>query len=217
MIALLVVAGFLAGLVASIAGGGGLITLPALMAAGLSPAVALATNKGQQVFGSMSSFVEYGRKGQVDWRRAPWSFAFALIGAVAGAQLVLWVDLSVLRVAVLAVLVCASALALVRKPVEGRGFAAIARHARVSASVFALTIGLYDGFFGAGTGTYVCVLGFAYLFGDALVRAAANAKAANSASNLGAMVLFAASGATRWDIALPMGLAQLAGAQSGRG
>ncbi len=214
MIVLLVIAGFVAGLVASIAGGGGLITVPALMVAGLSPAVALATNKGQQVFGSASSFVEYGRKGQVDWTRAPWSFGFALVGSVAGARLVLWVDPAALRLAVLLVLVCASALALVRKPAEGRGLSIVARHARVSASVFAFMIGLYDGFFGAGTGTLL-VLGFAYWFGDGLVRAAANAKAVNSASNLGAMVLFAASGAIRWDIALPMGLAQLVGAQLG--
>ncbi len=214
MLALLVVAGFVAGLVDAIAGGGGIITLPALMAAHLDPAVALATNKGQSVFGSVSSVIEFGRKGQVDLERAPWSFAFALAGAVLGARLVLRVNPAVLRPAVLALLVGVSLMTLVRKPTEGRRLSVVASYARASASALALVMGLYDGLFGPGTGTLL-VLGYAYWFGDGLVRASANAKVANSASNLGAMMLFAASGAIRWDIALPMGLAQLAGAVLG--
>lgn len=214
MVVLLVIAGFVAGLVDAIAGGGGIITLPALLAAHLDPAVALATNKGQAVFGSVSSVVEFGRKGQLDWKRAPWSFVFALLGAVLGARLVLRANPAVLRPAVIALLVAASVLTLVRKPTVGTRLAVVASHARASASVVALGMGLYDGFFGPGTGTLL-VLGYAYWFGDGLVKASANAKVANSASNLGAMVLFAASGAIRWDIALPMGVAQLLGAVLG--
>ena len=215
MLALLVVAGFVAGLVDAIAGGGGIITLPALMAAGLGPAAALRDEQGAVGLRlGLERTIEFGRKGQVDLKRAPWSFASALIGAVLGARLVLRVDPAVLRPAVLALLVAASVMTLVRKPTEGKRLAVVASCARASASALALGMGLYDGFFGPGTGTLL-VLGYAYWFGDGLVRASANAKVANSASNLGAMMLFAASGAIRWDIALPMGLAQLVGAVLG--
>jgi uncharacterized membrane protein YfcA len=214
VLALLVAAAFAAGLVDSIAGGGGILTLPALLASGLDPAVALATNKGQAVFGSVSSLVEFGRKGQLDRRRAPWSFAFALLGAVIGARLVLRVNPAVLRPAVLVLLLMASVLTLVKKPADAGAVALVVRHARACATGLALVMGLYDGFFGPGTGTLL-LLTYAYWFGDGLVRASANAKVANAASNLGALALFAVSGTIRWDLALPMGVAQLAGAVVG--
>src|SRR4051812_6357941 len=89
VIGLLTVAGFCAGLVDAIAGGGGIITVPALLAAGLDPRVALATNKGQAIFGSSASLLAFARHGEVDRRRAPWSFVAAAAGALVGARAVL--------------------------------------------------------------------------------------------------------------------------------
>ena len=210
-IAWLVVAAFAAGLVDAIAGGGGIITVPALLAAGLDPRVALATNKGQAIFGSGASFFAFARHGQIDRGRAPWSFFAAGLGALVGAKLLLWLDPAKLRPIVLALLLLAAAASFVRKPInEGE---APVRSPWLAAGI-ALPIGLYDGFFGPGTGTFL-LLAFAYVYGDDLVRASGNAKVANFASNIVAFATFAATGTIRWEIALPMGVAQLAGALVG--
>jgi hypothetical protein len=207
-IALLVVAAFAAGLVDAIAGGGGIITVPALLAAGLDPRVALATNKGQAIFGSGASFAAFARHGHIDRDRAPWSFFAAGLGAFAGAKLVLWLDPAKLRPIVLGLLLFAAAASFVRKPVsEGEP----PERSPAVAVAIALPIGMYDGFFGPGTGTFL-LIAFAYVYGDDLVRASGNAKVANFASNVVAFATFAATGMIRWEIALPMGLAQLVGA-----
>jgi uncharacterized protein len=88
-IALLAFAAFAAGLVDAIAGGGGLLTVPALLAAGLSPQLALATNKGQACFGAISSFTSFWTKREVDRNRAPLGFIAGFVGSLAGARIVL--------------------------------------------------------------------------------------------------------------------------------
>src|SRR3954447_22282454 len=93
MVALLIVAAFFAGLVDAIAGGGGLVALPALLAAGLPPHVALGTNKGQAVFGAASSAISFWRRGVVDRDRAALGFAAGVAGSLAGAWGVLRVPL----------------------------------------------------------------------------------------------------------------------------
>lgn len=222
VIGLLTLAGFCAGLVDAIAGGGGIITVPSLLAAGLDPRAALATNKGQAIFGSSASLVAFARHGQVDKRRAPWSFVAAAIGALLGARAVLLLRPEVLRPFVLVLLCVAAGAAFIRKP-QGtpqgtpHGTAdpdAPPRGSLAVAVVVALVLGAYDGFFGPGTGTFL-VLSYAYLFGDPLVRASGNAKVANFASNLASFTLFALSGAILWRVALPMGVAQALGATLG--
>lgn len=214
LLALLIVAAFAAGLIDAIAGGGGIITLPALLAAGLPPHVALATNKGQSVFGSGSAVVQFARNGEVDRKRALVSFIAALAAAVAGARLVLWIDPAILKPIVLVLLIVAAVLVLIRKPEGGKPSAIASSHPRWIAAVIAAAIGCYDGFFGPGTGTFL-IVAYAWVFGDRLVRASGNAKVANFASNLGAFALFAAAGAIRWELAIPMGIAQAAGAWVG--
>jgi uncharacterized membrane protein YfcA len=210
----LILAAFAAGLVDAMAGGGGIITLPALLACGLDPRIALATNKGQAVFGAGSSVAMFARGGQVDRSRAAVSFLAAGGASIVGAKLVLLVDPRMLRPLVLALLLVAACAAFVRKPGEQRGWLAAQRYPGLVASAIAVAIGAYDGFFGPGTGTFL-ILAYAYVFGDPLVRASGNAKVANFASNLGAFVLFAFAGSIRWDLAIPMGVAQVAGAAIG--
>ena len=210
----LILAAFAAGLVDAIAGGGGIITLPALLACGLDPRVALATNKGQAVFGSGSSVLAFARSGEVDRSRAWVSFVVAGLASLAGAKLVLLLDPKLLRPVVLVLLVLASAAAFVRKPGRKAGWKVALAHPSIVAGAVAGLIGSYDGFFGPGTGTFL-ILAYAYLFGDPLVRASGNAKVANFASNLGAFALFAFAGTIRWDLALPMGAAQIVGALIG--
>lgn len=209
--AALVLAALGAGVVDAIAGGGGLLTLPALLASGLPPHLALGTNKGQSVFGSASSLLAYARAGRVDPARAPRSFAAGFAGSLAGAALVMVVDPDRLKPLIVVLLVVAAVMVTVVRPPVGTAD----RRPRVVAGLaVAGAIGMYDGFFGPGTGTLLIVLNVA-LLGDDLVAASANAKVVNFASNLAAVLLFASQGAVLWPLAVAMGLAQFVGGQIG--
>ena len=210
--ALLALAAFGAGFVDAIAGGGGIITLPALLFAGLPPHLALGTNKGQSVFGSFSALVRYTRAGLLDRKLAKLTFPLGLIGSPIGAQLVLWVSPSSLRGIVLVLLVgVAIFLALQGGP--GKPREPVSRPMLV-AGIVAFGLSIYDGFFGPGVGTFL-IVAFVALLGRTLDRASADAKAVNFASNLAALTLFASRGVVLWSVALPMALAQAAGAWLG--
>lgn len=214
MVALLGLAAFAAGLVDAIAGGGGLITLPALLAVGLPPHVALGTNKGQAVFGAASSLWAFVRAGRVDRQRAPRVFGAGFAGSLLGAALVLLLDPARLKPLILILLVAAAIAVTVIRPASVHVDRALPRRPRWVAIAIAAGVGVYDGFFGPGTGTFLIVL-FAWLLHDPLVEASANAKAANFGTNLAAVLIFGTQGAILWPIAIAMGLAQLTGAQIG--
>jgi hypothetical protein len=210
---LLCLAAFIGGTVDAIAGGGGIITVPALLAAGLPPHAALATNKGQSVWGSGAAIVRYARSGLLDWRSARLSFPLALAGGMGGALLVLQLRPGVLRPLVLVLLVVAAILvALIRVP-EAAEKPSRRRPALILGAI-ALIVGLYDGFFGPGTGTFL-IAGYVTFLGISLAHASADAKIVNGASNFGALVVFASQGAVVWSIAAPMLVAQLAGGWTG--
>jgi uncharacterized membrane protein YfcA len=210
-IAQLTLIALLAGTVDAIAGGGGLLTVPALLWAGLPPHVALATNKGQSVFGPFAALVRFSRSGLVDSRRARLTFPLGVLGSFAGAALVLAVSPATLRPVVLALLALAAVFVGFRRPSAARTGAALSPGAsRAVAGALALGIGAYDGFFGPGTGTFL-IVGFVALLGDGLAQASANSKVVNFASNLAAVILFAARGVVLWPVALPMAAGQLMG------
>ena len=224
VLALLALAAFAAGVIDAVAGGGGLITVPALLAAGLPPHLALGTNKGQSVFGSGASLLRYARAGLVDARRAQVAFPGGFAGALLGAALVLLVRPAILPPVVLVLLV-AVALFMAFRPslpaIAARGEASprrrwpvAARHAQGATLLIALAIGAYDGFFGPGTGTFL-IVAFALVLGDGLTRASGEAKVVNFASNLAALAIFASRGVVVWQVALPMAAAQFAGSTLG--
>jgi uncharacterized membrane protein YfcA len=213
LIALLAAAGFFAGLVDAIAGGGGLITLPALLAAGLPPHVALGTNKGQAVFGAVSSATSFARRGWIDRDRAAPAFACAFAGSLLGAFAQLALRPATLRPLVIVLLVAAAAIVAWPRKLRGEPGVPVPRAAMWGA-VVALGLGFYDGFFGPGTGTMLLVA-FVLLFGDTLTRASGNAKVANLASNIAALILFSLRGTIEWRIALPMAAANALGAALG--
>ena len=210
---MLTAAAFVAGTVDAIGGGGGLLTLPALLALGLEPHQALGTNKGQSVFGSLTALGRFARAGVVDRARARITFPAGLVGSLLGAALVLVVSPAVLRPLIVVLLMAAAIGVALRRPNSPRG-APRYRWARLVAFAIALGIGAYDGFFGPGTGTFL-IVAFAALLGDDLTHATADAKVVNFASNLAAVVLFSLRGAVVWRLALPMAAAQLAGATLG--
>lgn len=214
VLALLAAAAFFAGLVDAIAGGGGLVTVPALLAAGLDPKIALATNKGQAVFGAISSCVQFWRKGAVSKDRAPLAFALGLAGSVGGSLLVLAVPPGPLKPLVIVLLLLAAVVVMVPKAVFLKLGVQDLRHPMLVFGGVALAIGAYDGFFGPGTGSML-IAAHVLLFGDAPTRASGNAKVGNLASNVAAFTLFAVRGAIVWKIALTMAVANALGAAVG--
>jgi uncharacterized membrane protein YfcA len=196
-----------AGIVDAIAGGGGLITLPALLAAGLPPHLALGTNKGQSVWGSGASMSAFWRAGRVDRRQAAYAFPLALGGAAVGATLVSGISTDALKPIVIGMLIGAVVLLVVKKPARDED-APVARW--WVAALLALVIGAYDGFFGPGTGTFL-IVGFVALCGRSLVHASADAKVVNFASNLASVAIFSQHHSILWEVSLPMAVGQLAG------
>ncbi|MBN8469672.1 TSUP family transporter [Corallococcus exiguus] len=213
---LLCVAALSAGFVDAIAGGGGLISLPALLAAGLPAHVALGTNKGQSVFGSGAAMVRFARAGLVDWKLARATFPFGLMGAFGGAALVLLLKPEVLKPLVLVLLIAVAVfLAFRRTPPKQDGVEPSPRpRAQAIGALIALCLGTYDGFFGPGTGTFL-IVAFSSLLGHGLARASADAKVVNFASNLASVTLFTLKGVVLWKVALPMAAAQFTGAWLG--
>lgn len=213
LLSLLLVAAFAAGFVDSIAGGGGLITLPTLIIAGAPPVTALATNKVQGLFGAGMAAVNYSRAGHVKLSEqivpALVSFAAAVIGALLASHL----PTEVIRLG-LPVLLIGIALFFALKP----GLNDIDRVRRISPTVFMVTlvpvIGFYDGLVGPGTGAFF-MLGFVALAGFGVLKATAHTKLLNFASNVGGMLAFAVVAKPWWITGLLMGLAQMAGAWVG--
>lgn len=213
LIAFLIAAAFAAGFVDSIAGGGGLITVPALLLAGIPPAQALATNKVQGVFGAATAALSYAASGLVDLRRQWGQALIAGLAGVAGALMVGALPTDALRLGLPVVLIAIAAF-FALKP----GLNDTDRAQRMPPAIFAATfvplVGFYDGLVGPGTGAFF-MLGFVMLAGYGVLRATAHTKLLNFASNAGGLLAFALIGAPLWGIGLAMGAAQIAGAWIG--
>jgi uncharacterized protein len=202
------VAALAAGVIDAIAGGGGLLTVPTLLAVGLPPHLAIGTNKGQSVFGSAAALFRYHRSGLLTPGLAKVNFPLGLLGSALGAQLVLLLAPSALRPVVLVMLVVAAVVMMMPRPSQPK-----ARPVwMVYLAVF--VIAAYDGFFGPGTGTFL-LIAFMLLAGHTVTRATADAKTVNFASNIAALALFAWKGAVLWKIALPMAAFQMIGGYVG--
>lgn len=213
LLALLCLAAFCAGFVDSIAGGGGLITVPAMLIAGIPPLQTLGTNKVQSMFGAASATLAYSRKGHVNLREQLPMAMMAVMGGALGAALATIVPGDVLR-ALMPVLLVAIALYFAFKP----NLNDLDTHRRITPFAFGMTfvplIGFYDGVFGPGTGSFF-MLSFVTLAGFGMLKATAHTKLLNLGSNIGALIVFASFGATLWTIGLMMGVCQFLGAQVG--
>jgi uncharacterized protein len=210
---ILIFAAFVAGFVDSIAGGGGLITLPVLLLAGASPLQALATNKVQGSFGAVTAAFTYARAGHVNLRRQLPAAAIAFVAGVAGALLAKSIPTDMLRMA-LPIILIGIAVFFALKP----GLTDADRTARITPLMFTATIvpliGAYDGLIGPGAGAFY-MIGFVLLAGHGVLRATAHTKLLNFASNIGGLLAFALTGAPWWFIGIAMGFAQVGGAMLG--
>jgi uncharacterized protein len=206
-------AGMLAGFVDAVAGGGGLIALPALLAAGVPPVAALGTNKMQSVIGTATAAFTYWRKGYVSLPALTVAIACTLAAAFLGALVVKQIDTSLLQLAVPIALVAIALYFLLAPRLTDND-----KHARLRFSIFVplmgALVGFYDGLFGPGTGSFL-TMGFVALFGLGVTRAAGNTKFLNLASNLGALGLFIPSGDVVWIAAGTMAVGQIAGGYLG--
>lgn len=206
-------AGLLAGFVDAIAGGGGLIALPALLAAGIPPIAALGTNKVQSAIGTGAAALTYWRGGFISMRSLALAIVCTFVAAFVGAYVVKQIDVEILEVAVPGALIAIALYFLLAPRLSDDD-----RHARLDwgrfVPVMGAIVGFYDGLLGPGTGSFL-TMGFVVLFGLGVTRAAGNTKILNLASNLGALALFIPSGNVLWPVAAAMAVGQIVGGYLG--
>ena len=206
--------GFLAAFIDAVVGGGGLISIPALMMTGLPLLEVLGTNKAAAVMGACTSFISFIRSGKVDLKLIRLLFPITLIGSAVGVFVVRQVPPDFLRPLVVVMLVLVLLYSIFRRD-WGREnkYGGMRRRVLLLSAVVAFTFGFYDGFFGPGTGSFML---FAFLLvGFDFLGAAANARALNFASNLAAVLLFTYFGLVDFTYAVPMGAAMIVGAWCG--
>ena len=213
IIGILSLVAFLAGFFDAIAGGGGLITLPALFLAGVDPVSAIATNKFQAASATVSATITFARKGLIEWRKGWPLVLLSMIGGASGALLVSVIEKEWIEVAVpILLIMVAIYFALAPKLDENP------RKERLSILLFSLTIapilGFYDGVFGPGAGSFFMVA-FVSLGGLGIMRAMSFTKLANASCNLGSLSVFIAKGFIIWPLAISMAIAAFLGAQLG--
>ena len=203
---------FLAGLVDAVAGGGGLVQVPALFAVfpGLPPPILLGTNKFSAITGTTIATLRYGWSVPIRWRAVLPAAGIAGIGALAGAKAVTLMDPVVLR-PLLVVLLCAMTVYTLTHPKLGEN-ADCAPIKQGGPRFFALSavFGFYDGFFGPGAGS-VMMFALVRWFGYDFLRAAATTKVLNLTTNFGALVLFMLTANVLYAVALPMAAFNIAG------
>lgn len=210
---LLFLTGCFAGTVDTIAGGGGIITLPVLLSIGMPAPFAIGTSKLQASFGSVAAAWHFVRARAIDLRSCAIGICATFFGSVAGAEMVRRLDSRFLG-KLIPWLLCGIVVYAILRPDVGNKD----RRSRWPAPVFFVTFGLglgfYDGFFGPGTGSFwtislVLVLGYNF------VKATACTKVMNATSNVAALAIFLAAGRVDFFIGILMGLGQLVGARIG--
>lgn len=213
LLPLLFAAAFAAGLIDSIAGGGGLITVPVLIGIGLPPQVALGTNKLQSSFGSGSAMLHFMRAGTVKMSDCLTGILWTTVGAALGVWAVQMLDATLLK-QLIPWLLAAIAVYTMLSPRLG----AEDSHARVKPGLFylfgGLALGFYDGFFGPGTGSF-WTMALMMLLGYSMMRATATTKVMNFTSNFVALIFFLSVGQVRFVEGIVMGAGQFLGARVG--
>ncbi|WP_315273495.1 TSUP family transporter [Haemophilus paraphrohaemolyticus] len=213
VIAMLFGVATVAGFIDAIAGGGGLLTIPALLSTGLPPAVALGTNKLQACGGSFSASLYFVRKKSVDLKQVALLILLTFIGAALGTIVVQNIDVNALKIG-LPFLIFAIGIYFLFSPNIGDQD----RKQRISYPLFGFTagmgLGFYDGVFGPAVGSFY-TLAFVLLLGFNLTKAVAHAKVLNFTSNLASLFFFILGGAVLWKIGFIMLIGQFIGATLG--
>lgn len=203
---------FFAGLVDAMAGGGGLISVPAYLAAGLPPQLALGTNKLSSAAGTTLATWRYLRHRYIDLKTALLSAVFAIVGSHLGARSVLLVDADLFRWALVILLPLVAILTLLNKDRGLRDLSHTFTGPRrfVGLVLTSTLLGFYDGIFGPGTGTFLIIFFMWFLRYD-LVKANGNTKLVNLATNLSALFTFIAADQVAFRLGGAAALSSIAG------
>lgn len=210
--AILMLVAFIAGFIDAIAGGGGLLTVPAMLSAGVPPIAALATNKLQSSFSSGTATWSFSRRGMIDWRTYWPHVIVILILSAIGAYVVQSIKTDLLSLIVPALLIAVAAYVLLSPRMSDED-----AHQRLSPPGYLPVggaIGFYDGFFGPGTGSFFATT-LVSLRGLGLIRATAHTKAFNFASNVGGLIVFLTGGHALILLGLSMAVGSTSGAYTG--
>lgn len=208
-------AGFLAALVDSIAGGGGLISLPAYLMAGVPPHLALGTNKFSSTAASCTSSLKFAKSGKVNFEILKFITPLTLVGAALGVTSVLQIDQNFLSALVLILILCVGIYSFFSKSIGIEDmFKGINKKNMLLGALLALSLGFYDGFFGPGTGSFL-IFGLISIYGFDFVKASGNAKVLNFVSNITSLVMFGLHGQINYMLGIPVAIFMILGARIG--
>jgi len=213
LILILFITGIAAGFIDSIAGGGGLLTIPVLLWSGLPPLTVLGTNKLQGTAGTLTSSLNFYRNGHIPLKSALPVVIMTFIGSAIGTLTVQQLDNQSLATLLPILLLIFALYFLISPRITDKDALQ-----RMSVTLFAFTagfgIGFYDGFFGPGTGSFF-VIAYVTLLGYGITRATAHTKLMNFSSNLASLIFFYLAGLIAWQVGLIMAAGQVIGSYSG--
>ena len=191
----------LAGFIDAIAGGGGLISLPAYLIAGLPPHAAIGTNKFGSCCGTVVATWQFARHGFIRWKQAVPAVAMALVGSWLGARLALMVDPGTFKIIMLIILQLTGVYVLNKKALQASNPPYSVRRTMLIVALLSFVIGVYDGFYGPGTGTFLMLLLTAVAH-VSLNEAAGLTKVINLSTNVAALAVFLTHGVVWMPLAL---------------
>lgn len=209
---------FLAGLIDAIGGGGGLISLPAYLIAGLPPHAAVATNKLSSTCGTTLATLRFIKNGLVNLKLAVPSVIAAIIGSSIGANLSLLIKEEIMLYIMVAILPICAFLVLNKKLFHdgGENEITLDRQTYITATIAALIIGMYDGFYGPGTGTFL-IIAFTVFAKISMKTANAQAKVINLTSNITSLIIFLINGEVLFSVGLVAAACNMLGGYIGAG
>lgn len=194
--------GFLAAFVDSIAGGGGLISMPILLMAGLPAHLALGTNKFAGAFGCFSSVYKYSKSGKTNIELLKKLIPFTILGCLLGVKCVLSISENILNILVFLMILMVAIYTYLKKDLGKEDkFESLSKENIKKGIIMAFALGFYDGFFGPGTGTFL-TFAFIKIYGFDFLHASANTKILNFTSNFTALILFMFSGQILYKVAI---------------
>lgn len=201
---------FVGGFVDAVAGGGGLITLPAYLIAGFPVINAIGTNKLSSAMGTTLTTVRYARDGFIPWKKAAICAVFALIGSSLGAEAALLIDDGAFKIIMLVILPLTAVYVTKGKALVGDRKPYSFGKTAIIAALIALIIGAYDGFYGPGTGTFLIIL-LTALARIPVTEANGTAKVINLSTNVAALVVYIINGKVIYLLGLTAGIFGIAG------
>lgn len=212
---LICIIGFFAAMVDSMVGGGGLISLPALIATGMPTHLALGTNKFAASSGAISSSLSYLKSGNVNKKLMKILFPCSLIGSAIGVKVVLGLNPDFLKAIIIFLVAIIGVYTLINKDLGLKNnYSEPTGKKKIKGVGLASFFGFYDGFFGPGTGSFL-IFGLIHIFGFDFKNAAANAKVLNLASNFTAALIFLINGQVAFKYGIPMAISMIIGAKVG--